>query len=114
VGWVEIHQIPEVGEEVYLDQLDLVLAHEDGEQQNQDDGEARKGREDRPAQPLHHHHVAQPDQLRAARERANVAHDLAARRLMRQVDRPPVEPDVVLTRHGTCGHARSRGWRIRE
>ena len=58
MGRIEIDQTPEVREQPHFDQLHFVLVHEEGKQEDQEQAEADEGGKDRPAQPLHHHHVA--------------------------------------------------------
>jgi hypothetical protein len=51
VARIEIDQIPEVGKEPHLDELNLMLAHQQGQQQDQQQAEAENRCQDRPAQP---------------------------------------------------------------
>jgi hypothetical protein len=51
VAGIEIDQIPKVGEEPHFDELHLMLAHEQGQQQDKQQAEAEDRCQDRPAQP---------------------------------------------------------------
>ena len=106
VAGVEVDKAPEPRKEVHLDELNFMLLHHDGQQQGQQNDEAGGPRERGPAQAFHHHHIAQPDKLRATGESAHIADDLAARGLVLHGDRSPVEADVVLTLHGIFSHER--------
>jgi hypothetical protein len=82
VAEVEIDEVPEVSEEPHLDELHLMLSHQEGQKDRQQQAEAEQGRQHRPAQAFHHHHVAQANELRSTGEGSDVADDLAARRFM--------------------------------
>jgi hypothetical protein len=77
-----------------------MLSHQQRQRRTKQQAEAEDRCQDRPAQALHHHHVAQANELRSTGEGPDVADDLAARRFMLDRNGAPVEADVPVTRHG--------------